>query len=194
MEKEIIASIGVLLTLIGYSAYIYSIFKGETRPHPFSWTIWGILTSIGFFAQIADNAGPGAWITGLSAAATFFVAFLGYWKKSDITITRTDLITFFASIAAIPLWLITDTPLYSVILITIIDAIAYYPTFYKTWYRPDQELPLHVILATVKFIIGIIALNNYSVITVLYPLSLVVMNSTFLILLYGRRWSLKNAK
>ena len=36
MEKEILAGIGILITLIGYAAYIYSIFKGDTRPHPFS--------------------------------------------------------------------------------------------------------------------------------------------------------------
>lgn len=193
MEKEIFAGIGLLFTVIGYSAYIYSIFKGETRPHPFSWFIWGLLTAIGFFAQIADDAGPGAWITGLSAAATFFIAGLGYIKRHDIVITRTDWITFFAALAAIPLWLITETSLYSVILITVIDVVAYYPTYYKTWRRPEQELPLHVILATLKFTFSLFALDNYSVITVLYPLSLVIMNAIFVVLLYYRRWVLKNA-
>ena len=193
MEKEILAIIGIILTLIGYSAYIYSIFKGETRPHPFSWFIWGVLTAIGFFAQIADNAGPGAWITGVSALITFFIAVIGYLKRADIVITRSDWITFVSAIAAIPLWLITETPLYSVILITTIDAIAFYPTFAKTWHRPDQELPIQTIMASLKFIISLFALNHYSIITVLYPLSLIIMNGVFLILLYGRRWSLKNA-
>lgn len=193
LTKEAIAGIGVILSLIGYTAYVYSIFKGTTRPHPFSWFIWGVLTAIGFFAQIADDAGPGAWITGVSALITFIIAIIGYIKRADIVITRADWITFVATIAAIPLWLITNTPLYSLILITVIDAVAYYPTFAKTWHRPDQELPLHIVLATIKFVISLFALTNYSIITVLYPLSLVIMNLAFLIVLYGRRWSLKNA-
>lgn len=191
MEKEILAGMGVLLTLIGYSAYIYSIFKGETRPHPFSWFIWGLLTAIGFFAQIADNAGPGAWITGVSALITFFIALLGYLKRADIMITRADWVTFIAALAAIPLWLLMETPLYSVILITVIDAVAFYPTFYKTWHKPNQELPFQTVVATLKFIISLFALTNYSIITVLYPLSLVIMNMAFLILLYYRRGVLK---
>ncbi len=194
MEKEILAVIGVILTFIGYGAYIYSIYRGETRPHPFSWFIWGLLTVIAFFAQVADNAGPGAWITGVSAVITFIIAAIGYVKRSDIKITRNDWITFIAAIGAIPLWLITETPLYSVILITIIDAIAFYPTFYKSWYKPNQELVFEYILAGLKYGLSIIALSHYSVITTLYPLSLVLMNTLFIGMVYYRRLSLKNGK
>jgi hypothetical protein len=193
LEKEIFTTIGLALTFAGYFAYIYSIFKGKTRPHPFSWFIWGVLTAIGFFAQMADNAGPGAYITGVSAAFTLFIAALGYIKRNDIVITRNDWITFAAALMAIPLWLITNTPLYSVIVITIIDAIAFYPTFAKTWHRPDQELPFQTIMAALKFVFSLFALNNYTVITVLYPLSLVIMNTAFIILLYCRGFALKNA-
>ena len=192
MEKEILAGIGVVLSLIGYGAYIYSIYRGETRPHPFSWFIWGLLTAIGFFAQIADNAGPGAWITGVSALVTFFIAAIGYLKRADIVITRTDWITFLAAIAAIPLWLLTETPLYSVILITTIDSIAFYPTFHKSWYQPNQELVFEYILAALKYSLSIFALSNYSIITTLYPLSLVVMNILFIGMVYYRRKSLKH--
>lgn len=187
MEKEIIAAIAVVLTLIGYGTYIYSIFKGDTRPHPFSWLIWGILTAIGFFAQIADHAGPGAWVTGVSALITLFIAALGYLKRHDIVITRADWITFIAALAAIPLWLITETPLYSVILITVIDTIAFYPTFYKSWHKPNQELVFEYILAVLKYSLSIWALTHYSTITTLYPLSLVIMNVLFIGMVYYKR-------
>ena len=193
IEKELFAIIGLALTLIGYSAYIYSIFKGETRPHPFSWFVWGILTAIGFLAQISDNAGPGAWVTGLSAVITFYIAYLGYMKRQDIEITRNDWVIFVSTISAIPLWFFTETPLYSVILITVIDAGAFYPTFRKTWFRPEQELAFEHLMAALKFTFAIFALNNYSVITVLYPLSLIIMNVAFLIMQYYRKRALKNA-
>jgi len=43
---------------------------------------------------------------------------------------------FLAALAAIPLWLLTRTPLYSVVVVTVIDALAYVPTFRKSWHRP----------------------------------------------------------
>jgi hypothetical protein len=194
MENEIIAIIGIIITFIAYGAYIYSIFKGETRPHPFSWFLWGLLTAIGFFAQISDGAGPGAWITGVSAAVTLLIALIGYLKKSDIVITKADWWIFFGVLFAIPLWLITETPLYSVILITVIDAVSFYPTFYKTWHRPEQELAFEYYMAALKFILSLFALNHYSIITVLYPLSLIIMNVLFLIMQFYRKQVLKNAK
>ena len=183
--KEIIGVIGIIVTLIGYAAYIASIYKGNTTPHPFSWFIWATLTAIGFIAQISDDAGFGAYITGLSALLSFSI--IAYIKREKIVITRNDWITFWAALAAIPLWVVTQTPLWSVILITAIDALGFYPTFYKTWFKPYEELGFQYALAAIKFVFGIYALSNFTIITVLYPLSLVIMNGLFLMMMYYRR-------
>ena len=193
MEKEILALFGIAITIIGYAAYISSVFKGKTKPHPFSWIIWATLTAIAFFAQVSDNAGPGAWITATTALISFAIVILAYVKNSNQEITKSDWITFLAGLSAIPLWIITQTPLWSVILITLIDALGFYPTFRKTWFKPSEELPLHYIIAGLKFILALYALENFTMITALYPLSLVIMNFAFLILLYYRRKVLKHA-
>lgn len=192
MEKEILAGIGILITLIGYAAYIYSIFKGNTRPHPFSWFVFANLTAIGFFAQLSDGGGIGTYITGLSALISYVVMVIGYLKRNEIVITKGDWIAFISCLMAIPLWLITENALWSVILITTIDAVAYYPTFRKTWFEPYSELPFHYIIAGSKFVFGLFALENISTITVLYPLSLVITNFVFLAMLYYRRRVIKN--
>ncbi len=194
IEKEVLAYIGVFITIIGYIAYITSIFKNNTKPHPFSWIIWASLTTIAFFAQVSDGAGAGAWVTGTTAFVSFIIVILAYIKNSKQEITKGDWITFVAGMAAIPLWIITQTPLWSIILITVIDNIGFYPTMRKTWVKPHDELAFHYWIAGSKFILSIYALSVFSVITVLYPLSLIISNFAFLILLYYRRWRLKNAK
>ncbi len=192
MEKEILAGIGIVFMGISYGVYIHSIYKGETRPHPFSWFIWGSLTAIAFFAQISDGAGAGAVITGLSAVIALFIALIAYIKRKNIIISQSDKWVFGLSLFAIPLWLITDTPLWSVILITVIDAAGFYPTFRKTWFNPEQELPLSYTLGGFKHLFTVFALENYSIITAIYPLSLVIMNFSFLGMLYYRRWRLRH--
>ena len=193
MEKEIFTAIGIAFMAVSYGVYIISIFKGETRPHPFSWFIWGLLTAIGFFAQISDGAGVGAIITFSSAVISFIIAVIGYIKRENIIISKTDKWAFGFSLLAIPLWLITDTPLWSVILITIIDTTGFYPTYRKSWFAPQQESALSFSLGGFKHIFTVLALENYSVITALFPLSLVIMNFSFIAMLYYRRWSVKNA-
>lgn len=187
MEKEIFTLIGIILMLATYGTYIYSIFKGDTRPHPFSWFVWGLSTSIIFFAQISDNAGIGASITFLSALITFFIATIGYVKRKNIVISTSDKWAFFISIMTIPLWVITDTPLWSVILITIIDAFAFYPTFRKSWDQPYQESMLSFSISQFKLIFSILALEHYSIITTLFPLSLIFTNTALIIMVFYRK-------
>lgn len=192
MEKEILSGIGVLITLIGYAAYIISILCGNTKPHPFSWIIWASLTAIAFFAQISDGAGVGSWVTGTTALISFIIVGLAYWKSGLQQITRSDWIIFLLGMAAIPLWIITETPLWSVILITVIDNSGFYSTVRKSWTKPYEELPFHYITAGTKFIFSVMALENFTMITALYPLSLVAANFLFLAMLYYRRWKLKS--
>jgi len=189
MEKEIFTIIGIIFMIASYSIYIYSIFKGNTRPHPFSWFIWGLLTAIGFLAQISDGAGIGASITFLSAVISFGIAIIGYIQRENITISRSDKWAFILSLTAIPLWMITQTPLWSIILITLIDLAGFYPTFRKSWFRPEQESVSSFALGGFKHLFTILALQNYSIITALFPVSLVISNFMLIAMIYYRKKS-----
>ena len=162
-------------------------YKGKAKPHPFSWFIWGLLTAIAFFAQISDGAGVGAIIMGLSSVITFGISIIAYIKRDNIIISNSDKWAFGLSLLAIPLWLFTETPLWSVILITLIDAAAFYPTYRKSWNRPDQESSISYALGGIKHLFTILALQNYSIITALFPLSLVITNLGLILLIFFRR-------
>ena len=88
---------------------------------------------------------------------------------------------------ALVLWFVTNSPLASVILITIIDAFGFYPTVRKSYRKPQQETMITYVLSGLKYVIALFALQNYSVITYLYPASLVFMNFAFVGLLIVRR-------
>ena len=88
--REILSAVAIGLTLISFLPYIRSVKRGTTRPHIFSWIIWGSTTLVVFAAQLADGGGVGAWPIGVSGAVTIYVAGLAWTKKSDITITTAD--------------------------------------------------------------------------------------------------------
>lgn len=49
--KLVLSVIAIVLTLVAFIPYIISILSGMTKPHVFSWVIWGITTFIVFLAQ-----------------------------------------------------------------------------------------------------------------------------------------------
>jgi len=184
--KIISLIIWIILTFIWYYHYIKDIFKWKTKPHIFSHVIWWLLISIAFVAQLSDNAWPWAWVTWVTAIVSIFVAIISI-KKWEKNITKTDKYSFLGAILTIVIWYITDNALYSVLLITLIDALWFYPTFRKSYYKPFQETLSTYLLSWIKFIFWIIALTNFTLITYTYPLSLVIMDLSFVLMLTIRR-------
>jgi predicted neutral ceramidase superfamily lipid hydrolase len=192
-SKIIFAVIATILGLIGYIPYISDIFKGKTKPHIFSWFIWGLLTAIGFLAQVVGGAGPGAWVTGVTALICFLITALAF-NRGEKNITRGDWFCFVGALFGIVLWVTTDNPLSAVILITIIDAVAYIPTFRKAYHKPFEETLIEYILSSLKFVVALFALDAFTLVTALYPVSLVITNGAFAIMVIVRRGKLGNPK
>jgi hypothetical protein len=186
VDKEIYGYLSLLLTVAAYAPYAWSTWKGTTRPHIFSWVIWTVLMVIATAGQFAGSAGPGWWATGLSAAACLIIA-LQAWRQGDKNITRSDWAVFIGALAAIPFWLITGNPLTAIIIVTVIDALSYAPTFRKSWHAPHEEMPLHYIISNLKHIASLFAMSAYTMTTVLYPMALLAMNTMLVAMIYWRR-------
>lgn len=190
--KLAFAVIANIITVVGYAPYIWNIFAGRTKPHAFSWLIWFLLTGIAFFAQAVSGGGTGSWVTGFSALVSGVIFVLAVFKGTR-EYTRTDLVSLGVAGVAIVLWLVTDNPLLSVLLVTVTDAVGFIPTFRKSYNRPDEETALAYGMAALKFGLSLFALQSYSLTTWLYPASLVLMNGLFTSLLLVRRRQLKQA-
>lgn len=184
--KDMLGLLAVIIAFLSYIPYFKDILANKTKPHAFSWLVWGILTGIAFFGQIAGGGGPGAWVTGFTAIICVIIFLFGLTRGRK-NIVLIDWLSLLACGIALVLWFITKGPLLSVILITLVDAIAFLPTFRKSYMKPGEETAKTYLLSGFKFVISLFALNSFSVITALYPLSLVLMNWIFVGLLVIRR-------
>jgi hypothetical protein len=186
LTKESLGYLSILLALLSYIPYALSTLRKRTKPHTFSWIIWGLLTAIDFCAQADKHAGPGAWAMGFSSFDCFTIAVFALLQR-DTSITRSDWISFTGALVAIPLWYFTHDPLLAVILVTLIDLLGFYPTLRKSYLKPHDELAFMYSLSALKFIVALLASQDYSLTTVLYPSYLILANVVFVVMLYWRR-------
>lgn len=192
-DTQTIGLIAFFISVAGSALYFISIFKGDTKPHLFTWLVFSILTSIGFFAQLSDKAGPGAWATGATALSCIATALLAL-KYGESSRSRSDYIALLFSLFAIVPWLLTKDPLLSVILISLIDTIGLYPTLRKAWNAPYSENLSSFSLANLKFLVALLAIENFTLVTVLYPVTIIAGNSVLILeCLWRRRVVLKPA-
>ena len=185
--KELLSGFAIVLTFIAFFPYIRSILKGKTKPHVFSWLIWGSTTFVVFLAQIADEGGVGAWPTGVSGIITIYVAILAYVKKSDRTITRADWWFFITAMTSLPFWYFTSDPLFAVLILTAVDVAGFGPTFRKAYILPFEEQLMFFVLLAVRNFIAILALEHYSLTTILFPAVTAVVCLVFIFMVMYRR-------
>lgn len=187
MYKELLSAIAIALTFIAFYPYIRSIMQDKTKPHVFSWVIWATVTFVVFLAQLSDNAGAGAWPIGLSGIITICVAVLAYLKKSDSTITRTDWLFLIAALSSLPFWYLTSDPLWAVVILTSVDILGFGPTIRKAYTYPFEEQLTFFVLIAVRNILSIMALEHYSLTTILFPAITGLACILFIIMVMNRR-------
>lgn len=171
--KVVLGIIAALFALASAFLYIRDIFRGNTKPHVYTWLMWFIVTVIAFAGQVYAGGGPGSWATGVTAFYTFFVVLLTF-KYGTKDITLFDTFCLALSFSALLPWLLVHSALWSVILATATDVIAFLPTIRKTWHAPKSESLGSMFFDALKHSLSIASLQTYSVTTWLFPVGVLV--------------------
>lgn len=191
IDKAWLSAIATAISVLAIFPYLLSTLRGTIRPHVMSWTIWGITTSIVFWAQRAAGGGVGAWPVGFSALVAFVIAITAYTKRGDVHIARADWVFFVTALAAIPLWLATNNPLAAVLLVTAVDILGFGPTLRKAYDFPESESLLFFSLIVVRNVLVLMALESYSLTTALFPAAIGSMAAVVAVVVVTRRIKLK---
>lgn len=187
MDYRVIVSIGAtVLAFVGYVPYIRDIIKRKTTPHAFTWFIWTLAVGISCGLQIVGGAGVGAWTTGVVTAVCLAI-FLLSLRTGTKDITRMDILFLLLALAALALWIFAKAPLWSAILIVLTDALAFIPTIRKSWNKPHSETLSSYEMNGLGYGLSIFALQQYNVLTLLYPGFWLVADTVFSMVLTVRR-------
>lgn len=159
-----------------YAPIYWGILYGTIRPHRYTYLVWSIIGAIGFLASWFYGGGAGSWSLGVSALLVIGVFVLSF-RYGTKDVTKSDTAYTIGAIIAIVPWLLTRDATLSIIFATTIEILSFVPTFRKTWNDPHSEPFSSWSLNTVRHSVSIMALSAFSVVTVLYPAALVVLNS-----------------
>ena len=188
--KFIFGIISVAIGLASFFPYIRDIFLKKTTPHIYSWLVWSVLQTIGVVTMIAGHAGYGALglvMGGIVSVSVFLLSF----KYGTKNITIFDTICLVGALIAVAVYFFQKDPLLAVVLITVIDFIGFLPTYRKGYMEPQSETITLYLLSAISNAFALVAITDYSVVTVLYVGSLVITNGIIVVILLGRRISIK---
>jgi len=179
----------IIVATIRYGTYFHTIYQGKTKPHAFSWLLWGTVTGIGTFAQFSLEGGPSVWALGFVSSTCLFIAVLAFFI-GERDYQKSDFAALFACALAIPIWQTTQNPVLALIVIISIDLLTYWPTIRKSYHKPQTEPPISYGFAGLRYFLMLFAVPNPSWETLMYPFFLMMTDWAFALYVIFRRWQL----
>jgi hypothetical protein len=189
---HILLLISLISNVIAYSIYIGFIVKNKIKPHGVTYLVWAIILGLNFTIQLTSGVGISSLLLGLNVLGCCIVFTLCY-KKGYVNYDRLDWLCFALAIFAITLWLITKTPIYSVILSCLIDLLALLPSFRKSFKLPWDDSPIAYWTSGAEYLISLPSYQIFSLVTLLYPVCLITLDFTYSIFIMVRRFQLKKS-
>jgi hypothetical protein len=95
------------------------------------------------------------------------------------------------ALTSLVFWIFAKQPIVSAILLALINILAFGPTVRKSWNKPFSETLTTYVINSSRQGLGLLALENYNVVTYLFPLSSILITVSFILLLIIRRKILK---
>ena len=187
MEKIniILLVIAVGAALYGYISYGVKIPKHQLSPRPFTWLIWGVLSSCVSVIQINNGADLGTVGALLGAISGYVLAAMA-WRYGKRRIYTADVISLIFAGVVLAAWAFVGDAA-TAIAATFVYLIGFIPTIMRGWRAPHKEGQAPFAMAVVKYTISLILLGVVTIETAVYPVVLAIANLAFLVMLRTRR-------
>lgn len=188
--KETIAIVAAILAFVGNISYLKDVFANRVHPHPYTWFIWSIVSMTTFFGGLVKGAGIGALPTGVAEGFTiiiFLFSLKNLFKGKAGHIKKVD--HYFLVIALLGLipWALTKDPTISVIIVVMIDIIAFIPTLRKTWMHPETERPLLYEMNVFRHILTLFSLEAYNIATTFHSFAMICTNTVMTVFIKRKK-------
>jgi hypothetical protein len=184
--RDALGLLSVALAILAAIIYIAQTLRGEVRPHPLSWFLFGILSLTGYLIQRDEGARQGSW-TLLAMTVICFLFVAASVARGERRFSGQEWAFAVAGGAVFVVYLFTRQSNVAAALTTLVDALGYGPTFVRGWSQPKKDSVASFALNGIKFVPSLMAMDPISFATSFYPATLLVLNAAVAIMLVWRR-------
>jgi len=208
--QDAMGALAVFIAVLAYGTYVWKSLRGDARPHPLSWLIFGVLTGTGYLVQVDEHAGPGSWVMAITTLVCFMLCVMSFWRGERafpwyewaFLAAATVVFAFYLwsreprlladAVSGVPRdLLLRDAPAISASLAAFVSVLGFGPTVTKAWSRPYSDSVSIFVLNSLKFVPSFFALDRISIATCVFPATLVVANAGVALIIYLRRRQMK---
>src|ERR1700734_4290223 len=159
--RDALGILSVALAVLAAAVYIAQALRGEVRPHPLSWFLFGILSGTGYWVQREEGARQGSWtLMAMTVICFLFVAVSV--ARGERSFSRREWAFVAAGGAVFVVYLFTRQSNVAAAMTTLVDALGYGPTFVRGWSQPKKDSVASFALNGIKFVPSLMAMDPLS--------------------------------
>ena len=169
----ILGILSAICFVIAYIPYVISVIAGKTKPHPFSWFLWGLIgiLSLYFYIHVGAHETLPLAYGGAIFPFVVFLFSLKYWSGG---FSRFDYIVLTLSILSIVLYVLFRSASFSLSISILADMFAFMPTIRKTYLDPSSESLPSWCLFLGSYILSVLAISRWTYGVAIFPCYLMV--------------------
>ena len=190
------ALLATLIYLSGVIPYIYHVYHGRVVPHPFSWTVWAILSAINTLYLIETTGWDISSISPVVRTICLFLGgMIGWYFIRKIRVNTFDYLRLFLAAGTIAIAFLYGVS-QAVIPTICIDLLVLSPTLKKIWYNPLSEDIIAWITTTLSQAFLLLSLGTYTFDIILFWWYIMSVNALVAVFIFLRtrylaRWKVR---
>lgn len=188
MLPEQIIYLAIPVGLTAYFFYFKGIFYGETKPNLVSWFMWMLPPFLGVFFQLKAGAGLSVLPVFIAGFGPLVVIIVSLWNKNNYwKVSSFDIICGVFSLIALVFYMLTHNLGISILFAILSDALAFIPTYIKTWKFPETETPSVYFASIFTNILALFVIKNWIFVIYSFSIYLISANLIFLLIFYRKK-------
>lgn len=186
MIFTLLGVLSALIFIVGDIPYLTDTIEGKTKPQRVTWGVVCLLNAIGFANQAASGASNSLWLFG---AATLMVGtiFIASLFKGVGGHSKQDIFAIVASLTGVILWVIFDSPIFSIFANIFVATVALIPTYVKAKNDPSSETRIAWLFGAISALLAAISVGEINWQLLVLPSVSTFLQAYMVYLLYIRK-------
>ncbi len=181
-----IGIIGGAIAFLSNVPYIRDTLRGVTQPHRVTWFIFLILNLIYFVNNLAAGATNSMWLVSGFVVASATVSALSV-RHGVGGSDKLDILILIGAVVGVIIWLLLDSPVYSIVANLFVASIAIVPTFKKAYLQPWSETKSKWYLNSLGSALAAISVGSFDIALLLLPVYSAIASGALFVIIQTRR-------
>ena len=187
MEISLIfALISAIIYLSGFIPYIYHVYHGRVVPHPFSWSVWAIVSSINTLALIGNTDTYFSLLSPLVRTSCLIIGgVIGWTLIRKIRINMFDYTCLILAMFTVGIAYFYGIEK-AIIPTILIDLLVLSPTLKKIWIDPASEDMIAWITTAISQFFLLLSLGTFVIDVALFWIYIMSVNAGVAAFIFSR--------